>query len=147
MEKLKVPAELRSLARVEVYGRTVGDELRPHFDWADLVVSPGDVGLLVTNAARHGKGILIDADSDHGPEYWLAKEANQPFISFGDVEVVYKFVEEVLTDRVALRHWGETLQAVAKSEYTVEQMVQRHIGVFHAIANSGRSKQTLLRPA
>jgi glycosyltransferase involved in cell wall biosynthesis len=138
MKKLNVPEELTHSGRIEIVGRTVGNELNPHFDWADLVVNPGHVGLLVMNAAKHGKGIVVDSGSEHAPEYWLAKEAGQPFISFGDMQEVNRFIDDVLVNRWKLQHWGRQLQDMAKEKYTIEYMAEAHLRVFEKVAKTGR---------
>ena len=76
MSDLPIPGYLFENERIKTYGHTAGYALKQHFDWADLVVNPGHAGLLVMNAARHGKGILIDKSSHHAPEDILAKEAD-----------------------------------------------------------------------
>ncbi len=133
METLSIPSDLLASGRMEIFDRTVGNELNSHFDWADLVVNPGHVGLLVMNAARHGKGIVIDSDSDHAPEFYLAKEAEQPFIPFADIHAVEQFVTEVRKNRALLQHWGAVLQKKAKQEYTIEAMVGTHVRVFESL--------------
>lgn len=137
MEKLSVPEEFLSQSRVELFGRTVGKSLRCHFEWADIVVNPGAVGLLAVNAAKHGKGIVIDSGSKHGPEFVLAKEANQPFIPFDDPDEVDQFVDRVKTNRSVLKTWGLALQEKAIEEYTIENMAKVHIDAFELVS-SGR---------
>lgn len=134
METLQVPDDLRKSGRVGTFGHTRGDALNAHFDWADLVVNPGHVGLLVMTAARYGKGIAIDSESDHAPEYWLAKSANQPFLSFGDLSEVEAFLNDLRRDRDRLRRWGTELQKVAMEKYTIEHMVRVHLEVFQNVA-------------
>lgn len=138
MKQLEVPYGLENNGRLKVFGRLTGKDLNTHFDWSDLVVSPGNVGLLVMNAARHGKGIVIDNNSYHGPEYWLAKEAGQPFISFGDTQEVDRFIDGVLDNRWKLQQWGRQLQDVAKEKYTIEYMAEAHYRVFEKIKKTGR---------
>jgi len=133
MESLVIPEGLKDTGRLKIFGRTTGEKLNLHFDWADLVVSPGNVGLLVMNAARHEKGIVVDNNSYHGPEHWLAKEAGQPFISFGDQEEVDRFIEDVLENRWKLKHWGQQLQDLARKRYTIEYMAEAHFKVFERI--------------
>lgn len=134
METLRLPEELLHSGRVEIYGKTSDDALNPHFDWADLVANPGHVGLLVLNAARHGKPIVIDADSPHAPEYWLAKESGQPFVAFTDARQLDRFLDDALANRASLEAWGARLQQVAKSSYTIEHMAAVHAQVFKAVA-------------
>jgi len=113
MELLQVPVDLIKTCKIEVLGHTTGEELKKHFDWADIVVNPGHVGLLVMNAAKHGKGIVIDKDSNHAPEYILAKEAGQPFISFGNKNEVDNFIDKIKTNPVFLKNLGHRLQKKA----------------------------------
>ncbi len=138
MEILDIPEALKQFGRIEIYGRIVGKDLNPHFDWADLVANPGSVGLLVMNAAKHGKGILIDSNSQHGPEYWLAKEAGQPFISFEDQQGVDQFIDDLSKNRWKLHQWGRQLQDVAREKYTIEYMAEAHYKVFEKVTKSGR---------
>lgn len=135
MERLEVPDDLRKSGRIETFGHMRGDALNAHFDWADLVVNPGHVGLLVMTAARHGKGIAIDKNSDHAPEYWLAKSAGQPFLSFEDLDEVEKFLDELRRDKEKIRQWGANLQQVAKEKYTIENMVRVHVEVFRKVVS------------
>lgn len=135
MDELRVPDNLFNSERMEIFPRTVGEDLNPHFDWADLVANPGHVGLIVMNTAQHGKGIVIDSDSLHAPEYWLAKEAEQPFIPFGDHSVVDRFVDEIKQNRKQLQDFGDRLQAIARQKYTIEAMVSTHLSKFEEIVN------------
>jgi len=130
MENESIPIGLGEEGRVMTYPRTSGDELRDHFEWADLVVSPGHVGLLVMNAAQHGKGIVIDETSVHAPERLLAAEAAQPFVDFTEAAAVDKFLDAVLKDRDRCKQWADRLRSVGRDRYTVEQMVEQHVNCF-----------------
>jgi len=138
MESLARAADLERTGRLERFGRTVGVDLEEHFDWADIVANPGHAGLLVMNAASHGKGIVVDSGSDHAPEYWLAREADQPFIDFGDAVAVDRFIDECLSDEGMdrLRQWGAHLQNVARERYTIEHMARVHVEVFEEVLGS-----------
>lgn len=133
-EKLSVSAELLNQRRVQFFGRTVGEDLHCHFDWADLVANPGHVGLLAMNAAKHGKGIVIDSCSDHAPEFYLAKEADQPFISFNDQHEVDQIIDRVKNNPSLLEKWGKDLQEKAMEEYTIEHMAKVHVKAFEAVS-------------
>ena len=139
METLDITPAIKRSGRVELFGKTTGIDLNRHFDWADMVANPGHVGLLVMNSAQHGKGIVIDADSRHAPEYWLAKEAGQPFISFSDPDQVDQFIKDVRMNRDKMQRWGRQLQALAKKKYTIEFMVGAHYGAFREIAGKNLS--------
>jgi len=137
MDSVKIPAELLDSGRVEIFGRTTGKDLNEHFDWCDMVVSPGDVGLMVMSSAQHGKGIVIDNDSHHGPEYWLAKEAGQSFIPFEEKDEVDRLIDHVLENRWKLKQLGSQLQEVAKQKYTIEYMAGAHYKAFMEAACRG----------
>ena len=138
MESLMIPAELSASGRVAVIGRTIGKDLDPYFDWADLVASPGHVGLLVLNAAQHGKGIVIDNQSRHAPEFWPAKEAAQPFINFENEYEINKFIDYMKNHRWKLQEWGHRLQDVAKQKYSIEYMAQVHYRMFEDVATGAK---------
>lgn len=133
MDSVEIPDDLKNSNRVKTFGRTLGKDLNPHFDWADIAVSPGDVGLLVMNAARHGKGIIIEEKGEHGPECWLAKEAGQPFIPFENQEETDAFFDNLINQKHLLREWGGKLQEIAREKYTIEYMVEVHHKVFRAV--------------
>lgn len=134
MEELSIPQHLITSGRVEVFGRTIGEALISHFDWADLVANPGHAGLLVMNAARHGKGIVIDSESEHAPEYFLAEEAGQPFIRFDRQTDVDEFIQGLITDSSRVKLWGKKLQEKARKDFTIEHMVKVHLHVFWKVA-------------
>jgi len=140
MEELKVPDALLSTGRFELFSQTVGTNLNQHFDWADLVANPGHVGLLVSNTAMHGKGIVIDRDSKHAPEYWLALETKQPFISFGDPNAVDTFIEGIKQCPDQVQVWGNLLQSIAREKHTIEHMVKIHLELFKKIYNDTKHK-------
>lgn len=130
MHNIEIPEFLKNSGKIKRYGYMIGNELNPHFDWADMVINPGHVGLLALNAAKHGKGIVIDSKSQHAPEYIIAKEAKQPFIAFDDDKEVDQFIDDIIKNRWKLKKWGNNLQAIAKEKYTVEHMAKVHLDVF-----------------
>jgi len=135
MESLSVPNHLQFERRIEKYPKTEKELLNPHFDWADIVISPGHVGLLVSNTALHGKGIVIDKNSRHAPEYLMALEADQPFIDFGNISEVDEFFHMIRQAPECLKVWAEELQKIGKSKYSLEYMVKQHELLFKQIVN------------
>lgn len=135
MEQLVISEDFINNERVSIYNKITGDELNSHFDWADIVASPGNVGLLTMTAARHGKGIVIDKDSYHGPEVFMAEEAQQPIISFGNNKDVDEFLDCLHDNPSLLQLWGSTLQELAKREYTIENMVKVHVSAFSRVSS------------
>ncbi|MGM0926532.1 MAG: hypothetical protein ACQEXC_08905 [Pseudomonadota bacterium] len=133
MENIDIPYFLESEGRVSRFGKTSGRDLDVHFDWADLVINPGHLGLLAMNSARHGKGIVVDSSSSHAPEFWLAKEAEQPFIDFSNSDVVDEFIDYVFETPGVIEEWGKRLQSVAREKYTIEYMAKAHISAFDLV--------------
>ncbi|MCG5548923.1 hypothetical protein [Halorhodospira halochloris] len=133
MENLSVPEQLLQEGRVQIYPKQEGDDLVPHFEWSHVVANPGHVGLLVMNTAQHRRGIVIDQASQHAPEYWLAKEAEQPFVDFSSSEALDHFIDYCKTKPEYLVALGDKLQQVARSRYTIEHMVSTHITFFNDI--------------
>lgn len=132
MENLKLLGS-RARDRIEIFDRLVGEELNQHFDWSDIVVSPGHVGLLVMNSARHGKGIVIDEKSRHAPEYLLAKQADQIFVDFSDTKAVEACFLEMASKKHSLVELGRNLQKVARQQYTIEHMANKHFSFFNRL--------------
>lgn len=143
MDKLVIPQKMKEAGQIEIFERKTGKALNPHFDWADIAVSPGNVGLLVMNTAQHGKGIVIDQNSYHGPELMLAKESGQPFISFEDINSVDHFINDLIENRWKLQNWGKEIQSVAKEKYTIENMALEHLRVFESVVNKNKRKQNV----
>lgn len=133
MDQLKVSDELIKNNKIQVFGRTVGKDLNEHFDWADIVVNPGHAGLLVMSAAQHGKCIVIDSESHHAPEYWLAKEADQYFLPFSNEKIIYDFFEKSISGKTNIKNKAERLQKVARERFTIEYMVKAHMKMFELV--------------
>lgn len=136
MEQLIISNDLIQARRVAIYPAMRGEELNEHFDWAHLVVNPGHLGLLVLNASRHAKPIVVDSSSTHAPEVEVAKRSNQFFIDFSNENVVNSFFSQLVGDRRDLKNRGEALQKLAKSEYTIEYMVDTHINAFRYVSDT-----------
>src|SRR5690606_11352008 len=120
MDVLTALLDNDTLSRVQIFGRLVGSELIPHFEWADVVFNPGHAGLLVLNAAKHGRAIVIDSNSKHAPEYFAAKESGQIFLPFDDLGAVNQWVEWVLENPENLTKLASQHQELALKEYTFE---------------------------
>lgn len=134
MSELELPDTLIQMGRIELMEGLRGEALNSHFDWAHLIVSPGHLGLMVLNASRHGKPILIDSLSEHAPEVEVAYAAHQPFIDYSDVIQVKSFFNRIRENPDKLKAWGDALQGYARSHYTIENMVNVHISMFNLVA-------------
>lgn len=136
MDQLTVPEELIQSGRIVSYPAMRGEALNEHFDWAHLVANPGHLGLLVLNASRHAKPIVVDSSSTHAPEVEVARRSNQYFIDFSNENVVNDFFYQLVEDKSDLPSRGEALQKLAKSEYTIEYMVDAHINAFEHVSST-----------
>lgn len=139
MKNIKLPENLNITNRVEIFNGVRGEGLNQHFDWTHIVVNPGHLGLLVLNAARHNKAIVVDKRSDHAPEVEVAYNSHQPFIDFSNLREAKSFFNSLLGNTQALSSWANDLQLYAKKEYTIEHMVETHMNVFN-IVSSGVKK-------
>lgn len=125
--------------KVELFPSMRGESLNEYFDWADIVVNPGSVGLLVVTAAKHGKPIVIDKYSSHGPEVEAAINSGQPFIDFSSKEEIKKFFDSVIESSNLLDKWSENLQSYVMKEYTIEHMVGKHIKAFSYVVQRNKA--------
>jgi glycosyltransferase involved in cell wall biosynthesis len=115
---------------IECFGKTTGDELTSHFEWCHAVANPGHMGLLVSNAAKHGRPVIVQENERHAPEIILAQEAEQPFINFDSKSITEAFFSNLLAKPKILKEAGQRLQATAKQSYTIENMVEKHLEGF-----------------
>lgn len=123
------------LKNVEILKPLFGEEVNEHFDWCDAVVNPGHVGLLVMNAAKHGKPIFIDSSSEHAPEISLAQEADQYLLDFRKIETAGKYMLDLWSSYDLLVQGGHRLQRIAVDRYSVENMVKIHIKAVKELAD------------
>jgi len=124
---------------IECFGKTTGPDLEKHFSWCHAVVNPGHLGLLVSNAALHGRPVLIQKNENHAPEIALAEDSNQLFLDFDNIVETEIFFTDLRNDYSVLKEAAQRLQKTAKSEYTIEHMVEKHMEAFK-IAYSERKK-------
>src|SRR5690606_23611860 len=108
------------------YGAAHGEALLEHFEWCHMVFNPGGAGLLIMNAARLGRSIVIDVDSHHGPEIQLAIDAQQDLIDFSKNEVVEEYISGVLDDPRVLEDKADLMLKCMRN-YTIEHMVKKYL--------------------
>ncbi|QGG47305.1 glycosyltransferase [Heliorestis convoluta] len=110
--------------RISTFGSKIGDELKPHFQWAHIVANPGHVGLLVVTAGQFGRPIVIDNQCEHAPEYIIAKETGQFFINWENNEEVDKIIDLYKSSPSIITNMGKDLSELIKKQYTVENSVK-----------------------
>jgi hypothetical protein len=94
------------------------------------VANPGPLGLQVVSAAKHGRCIVVDNGSRHGPEVSIAREAGQPFINWGNDKEVDTFFHKAHVGEVPLKDLGLALTEYVRAHYTIEQSVKRFTSFF-----------------
>ena len=109
------------LDNFEVIDAVYDSGLDDYFEWSHVVFNPGHAGLLVMNAARCGRAIVIDKYSHHAGEIQLAIEANQDFIDFSDKKIVQQYIDGILAEPDYLRLKGKEI-AAHMERYTIEYM-------------------------
>jgi len=118
---------------IQLYDAAYGKELAAHFSWANAVLNPGHAGLLVMNAAAHNRPIIINSSVKHAPEIELAKRSNQFFTDFEDRAHLHTLFNKFFDNSNLLQRKGDQLYELAKSEYTVEYMVESHLKMFEKL--------------
>ncbi|MEC3880167.1 hypothetical protein [Parapedobacter sp. 10938] len=108
------------------------DELKKLFEWSHVVMNPGHMGLLIANAGRFGRAVILDSKTPHSPEVQLAYDANQLFIDFDDKKEVDKLISE-LSDptNTFLKEKGEEIVSVMKQKYNIEYMLSQFLSAIN----------------
>jgi len=116
-----------TLPNFRVLDKIENNKLDRYFNWAHLVVNPGLLGLIILNAARYGKPILINDIAGHGPEISLAYESNQLFYDFSDLDKISSYLNDFKKNKKILHNKGRALQEIAIKNYNIENMVNVHL--------------------
>lgn len=114
------------LDNLDIFDAAYGLDLERHFLWSHMVFNPGGAGLLIMNAARYGRSIVIDSNSYHGPEIQLAIDASQDFIDFSNLSVVKKYIDNLFVNKNYL-YEKSCLLTKKMSNYTVEHMARKYL--------------------
>lgn len=113
------------LTNLEIFDAAYEQELYEHFRWSHVVFNPGGAGLLVMNAGRFQRAIVIDIASHHGPEIQLAIDAEQDFIDFSDKTIVNNYIDNLFRNPIKLEDDAKRL-CKQMQNYTVEYMAQQY---------------------
>lgn len=114
----------------EFVGAKHGDELKAHFEEADLFVLPGTGGLAVQEAMSYGLPVIV-AQGD-GTQDDLVRKENGWQIPPDDFDALVATMKDALSDAARLRKMGEESFRIVKEEINIEKMVD----VFVAALNS-----------
>ena len=123
-ELLDYYPEINAISNIELFGETLNDDLVNQMAWCDVIANPGHLGLLVVNGARFGRPIIVDNGSQHAPEVIVAKEADQFFVNWNDVNAVDEKINKLIQNRNLIQEASLRLVNVVKTRYTVEFMAE-----------------------
>lgn len=115
---------------VTVYDHAIKDELAKHFDWCDLTICTGNVGLLAVTGAGFGRGLIYDPKEYHGPEISIAIESEQFTVDFGNLLAASEQIRNIKNEYREVKNAGMRALECAKLAYNVENMVDVHLKVF-----------------
>lgn len=115
----------KTLQNFQIFDEVYGNELEQHFSWSHIVFNPGGAGLLVMNAARLGRGIVIDSNSHHGPEIQLAIDSQQDFIDFSNLENIQIYIDKIFKEPKYLLEKANSITDKMHN-YTIEYMAEKY---------------------
>ena len=118
--------------RIELFDEVYDKELYTHFKWSNIIFNPGGAGLLVMNAARFSRPIVIDKFSHHGPEIQLAIDSNQDFVDFRNKVEVDDLIDLYISNNKYLLGKGSSLYNEMKN-YTIEYMTKQYLKAIEKI--------------
>lgn len=116
----------------EFVGAKHGEELKSHFEEADLFVLPGTGGLAVQEAMSYGLPVIV-AQGD-GTQDDLVRKENGWQVPPDDFDALVATMKDALSDAARLRRMGEESFRIVKEEINIGKMVD----VFVAALNSTR---------
>lgn len=117
----------------EFVGAKHGEELKSHFEEADLFVLPGTGGLAVQEAMSYGLPVIV-AQGD-GTQDDLVRKENGWQVPPDDFDALVATMKDALSDAARLRSMGKESFRIVKEEINIEKMVD----AFAAALNSTRT--------
>lgn len=118
---------------VELFEACYGKELETFFQWSDIIVNPGHVGLLAMNAGKHRRAIVVGEQEYHAPEIQLVRESNQWMIDFSKEREIDEFFEKIRLNKELIVKKSDEIFSHIKVKYTVEYSVQQFMKAIELI--------------
>jgi glycosyltransferase involved in cell wall biosynthesis len=110
------------------------EKLRPIYAESIVSVSPGYVGLSITQSLAFGVPMLISRNENHSPEIECAKEGfNSEFFETDNSESLAKALLAFVRDADTWRKRGSEIASDCARRYSVERMAQ---GLMQALAGA-----------
>ncbi|WP_043426642.1 glycosyltransferase [Curvibacter lanceolatus] len=125
--------ELNLSADVNFFGHISGmDELRVHYERAIASISPGYVGLSITQSLAFGVPMIIAREENHAPEIEAARENfNSMFFKSDSIEDLSRVIEEFYRDRLRWNDSNRLIREDCSVRYSVEAMAQGILEALH----------------
>jgi glycosyltransferase involved in cell wall biosynthesis len=118
----------------EFVGSKHGEELKAHFEEADLFVLPGTGGLAVQEAMSYGLPVIVaqgDGTQDDLVRKWNGWQIPPPS---GDFDALVSTMKEALSDIARLRTMGAESYRIVKEEINIERMVDVFVKALNALS-------------
>jgi glycosyltransferase involved in cell wall biosynthesis len=115
----------------EFVGSKHGEELKAHFEEADLFVLPGTGGLAVQEAMSYGLPVIV-AQGD-GTQDDLVRIGNGWQIPPDDFDALVAVIKDALSDTARLRKMGAESFRIVKEEINMETMAEAFVDALTAL--------------
>ncbi|MCC6568440.1 MAG: glycosyltransferase family 4 protein, partial [Anaerolineales bacterium] len=115
----------------EFVGAKHGEELKAHFEAADLFVLPGTGGLAVQEAMSYGLPVIV-AQGD-GTQDDLVRKENGWQIPPDDFDALVSTMKDALSDVARLRTMGKESYRIVKEEINIERMTDVFVAALNAL--------------
>lgn len=118
-------AELGVSSHIDFLGQLMAvEDLRKHYARAVASVSPGYVGLSITQSLSFGVPMIFPTGEDHAPEIEAAKEGFTGFaFTGGDADALAHVMREVWRRRAEIALLGPDIVKWTAERYAIEGMV------------------------
>lgn len=125
--------ELNLSADIHFFGHISGmDELRVHYERAVASISPGYVGLSITQSLAFGVPMIIAREENHAPEIEAAREGfNSVFFKSDSIEDLANVIEGFYRDRLRWSDLNKLIREDCSARYSVEAMAKGILEALH----------------
>lgn len=114
----------------EFVGAKHGEELKAHFEEADLFVLPGTGGLAVQEAMSYGLPVI--AAQGDGTQDDLVRKENGWQVPPDDFDALVATMKDAISDGARLRTMGEESYRIVKEEINIEKMVDAFVAALNS---------------
>lgn len=110
--------------------------LKSLYEQSVCSISPGYVGLSITQSLSYGRPMIVSEDEPHSPELELfSQNANGMYFNTDDVQDLADKLEQMYLRRDFWASEGKKISAVIKEHFTYEAMVDGYVDVIDRVSN------------